>query len=61
MRNKEIKCCHEADFDRVNGKTEATQLPESYLLNALGYYQGTNYLYKHMLDRNTWFFQMPMI
>jgi hypothetical protein len=45
----------------VNGKTEATQLPESYLLNALGYYQGTNYLYKHMLDRNTWFFQMPMI
>ncbi|MEA5115195.1 MAG: sulfatase-like hydrolase/transferase [Geobacteraceae bacterium] len=38
-------------FDRMTGKTDATILPEDYLLDALGYYQGTNYLYKHMLDR----------
>lgn len=39
-------------FDRVTGKTDATILPEVYLLDALGYYQGTNYLYKYKLDRN---------
>jgi len=38
-------------FNRVNGKTEAVQLPANYLLDALAYYQGTNYLYKHKLDR----------
>jgi phosphoglycerol transferase MdoB-like AlkP superfamily enzyme len=38
-------------FNRVNGKTEAVQLPANYLLDALAYYQGTTYLYKHKLDR----------
>ncbi len=39
-------------FDRATGRTEAARLPDNYLLDALGYYQGTNYLYKHKLDRN---------
>jgi len=39
-------------FNRENGKTEAVQLPDNYLLDALAYYQGTSYLYKHKLDRN---------
>lgn len=39
-------------FDRATGRTEAARLPDSYLLDALGYYQGTNYIYKHKLDRN---------
>lgn len=38
-------------FDRVSGKTEAVQLPDSYLLDSLAYYQGTSYLYKHKLNR----------
>jgi phosphoglycerol transferase MdoB-like AlkP superfamily enzyme len=38
-------------FDRNNGKTTELKLQDDYLLDALGYYQGTNYLYKHGLDR----------
>ncbi len=38
-------------FDRASGKTEAVQLPPNYLLDALAYYQGINYLYKHRLNR----------
>jgi phosphoglycerol transferase MdoB-like AlkP superfamily enzyme len=38
-------------FDRNNGKTTELKLQDDYLLDALGYYQGTNYLYKHRLDR----------
>jgi phosphoglycerol transferase MdoB-like AlkP superfamily enzyme len=38
-------------FDRTSGKEEAAQLPENYLLDALAYYQGANYLNKHRLNR----------
>jgi len=38
-------------FDRHDGKTAELKLQEEYFLDALGYYQGTNYLYKHKLDR----------
>ncbi len=38
-------------FDRRDGKTAELKLQEDYFLDALGYFQGANYLYKHKLDR----------
>lgn len=38
-------------FDRNNGTTTELKMQDAYLLDALGYYQGTNYLYKHGMDR----------
>jgi phosphoglycerol transferase MdoB-like AlkP superfamily enzyme len=37
-------------FDRHDGKTTELKLQDNYFLDALGYYQGANYLYKHKLD-----------
>jgi phosphoglycerol transferase MdoB-like AlkP superfamily enzyme len=38
-------------FDRRDGKTKELKPQNDYLLDALAYYQGAHYLYKHKLDR----------
>jgi hypothetical protein len=38
-------------FDRRDGKTKEIKRDDAPILEALGYYQGTNYLYKNNLDR----------
>jgi phosphoglycerol transferase MdoB-like AlkP superfamily enzyme len=38
-------------FDRRDGKTKELKRDDATILEALGYYQGTNYLYKNNLDR----------
>jgi phosphoglycerol transferase MdoB-like AlkP superfamily enzyme len=38
-------------FDRKDGKTNELKLQDDYLLDALGYYQGVNYMYKNRLNR----------
>jgi phosphoglycerol transferase MdoB-like AlkP superfamily enzyme len=40
------------EFDRCDGKTMKLEPRDNYILEALGYYQGANYLYKNKLDRN---------
>ncbi len=40
------------EFDRRDGKTMKLEPRDNYILEALGYYQGANYLYKNKLDRN---------
>ncbi len=37
-------------FDRQDGKTTELKLQDKYYMDALGYYQGENYLYKQKLD-----------
>jgi phosphoglycerol transferase MdoB-like AlkP superfamily enzyme len=39
-------------FDRLTGKTVPARLPEDCSRDAIAYYQGTNYLYKHRSDQN---------
>jgi phosphoglycerol transferase MdoB-like AlkP superfamily enzyme len=38
-------------FDRKDGNTTELKPQDGYLLDALGYYQGTNYMYKNKLNR----------
>lgn len=38
-------------FDRKDGNTTKLKLQDDYLFDALGYYQGANYMYKNKLNR----------
>lgn len=45
---REIECYR---FDRMTGRAEPARLEAGNLRDALAYYQGANYLYKHRFDR----------
>lgn len=46
---REIECFR---FDRMTGRAEPARLEAGNLRDALAYYQGTNYLYKHRFGRH---------